>query len=318
MISEPPAGPVPAASAAPWRPAAWSDAVRSSFFPLALSMARCDPAELSMQTKVRAGCRLARIRAPAHLARMREADCDSLDGRYLKVLWLPAGQAEFRQRGTSLPLAAGQWLLYEASRPYEIDVAAGAELVVMLAAVRPQDHWLQATRDGALVARPIEDAARLALDVVRSALSDAVGLAPSTCAAFTLGVRGLLEAAVQHGHSGVPGAAGAAAQAQLVQGARARMLQQLDSPELGPDDLAAQLRVSRRTLYKAFEAAGDTPQACLLRLRLERCRALLLAPGGQRLNLTRLAMDHGFSDAAYFSRAYKKRFGHPPSRALHG
>lgn len=48
------------------------------------------------------------------------------------------------------------------------------------------------------------------------------------------------------------------------------------------------------------------------RLRLERCRELLGRTPA--LSITEIALDHGFSDPAYFARLFRRRFGITPSQ----
>ena len=102
---------------------------------------------------------------------------------------------------------------------------------------------------------------------------------------------------------------------RLLNQAKAYLLAYLTEPDLTPDRLASELGVSRRSLYKAFEQAQEKPQAFLLRARLQRCRELLMGNLGTHRNLADLALSHGFSDAAHFSRTYKKVFGESPSQA---
>jgi AraC family transcriptional regulator, positive regulator of tynA and feaB len=97
--------------------------------------------------------------------------------------------------------------------------------------------------------------------------------------------------------------------------ARRLVQQQLHDPELAPDRLAAALHVSRRTMFNAFAAAGETPQAFLLRSRLERCRERLGSEDAARVSITQVALDAGFVDLAHFSRAFRRHFGYTPSQA---
>lgn len=75
--------------------------------------------------------------------------------------------------------------------------------------------------------------------------------------------------------------------------------------------------VSERTLEYAFkEIMGLSPVAYLIRLRLHRARAALLAaePGSTRVSVE--ALKCGFWHFGEFSRAYKQCFGELPSQTL--
>jgi len=82
-------------------------------------------------------------------------------------------------------------------------------------------------------------------------------------------------------------------------------------------DLCRAANVSERTLECAFkEVVGLSPVAYLIRLRLHRVRAALLAaePGSTRVSIE--ALKWGFWHFGEFSRAYKRCFGELPSDTL--
>ena len=91
--------------------------------------------------------------------------------------------------------------------------------------------------------------------------------------------------------------------------------QNLDDPDLTPAGVAAALGGSQREFQRAFRKSGETMQGVILEQRLTRAASLLQArPGQYRKKITRLAIALGFNDAAYFSRAFARRYGVPPSR----
>lgn len=91
----------------------------------------------------------------------------------------------------------------------------------------------------------------------------------------------------------------------------------LGDPELSPAGVARALDVSPRELQRAFQKSGETLQGVILEQRLDRGAALLSArPGQYRNGITRLAIALGFSDAAYFTRAFTRRHGIAPSRYM--
>ncbi len=76
-------------------------------------------------------------------------------------------------------------------------------------------------------------------------------------------------------------------------------------------DLASSAGFTPQHLTRRFRRAlGVTPMACLTAMRLE-CSARLLREG--RLTVRAIAAAVGFADPAYFSRAFKARFGHSPT-----
>lgn len=290
----------------------WRESIRQDFFPLDLQVIRPDRFQAESATKVRAGSHMARIRASEHVARMTDAACQRLAQPCIKVLWLHQGEAAYRQGSRKVALAPGQWLLYEASRPYSLEMSDSAHFTVLFSHVSPNDAWLQRGLPGKLGPQPIEEAARLALDMISSALNQDLHLQSRTQMAFNLGLRALLDAALQ---DETPGLARQGGRRHLLEEAKACLLAHLTDSRLSSDQLAERLGVSRRALYKAFQADKETPQSFQFTQRLLRCREMLLGEHGAHLNLTHLAYEYGFADAAHFSRAYKRQFGESPSQA---
>jgi transcriptional regulator GlxA family with amidase domain len=71
--------------------------------------------------------------------------------------------------------------------------------------------------------------------------------------------------------------------------------------------------MSARTIQKTFlRHAGLSPTAFISERRLERAAALLERNEGR--NITEVAFEVGFSDSAFFSRCFRRRFGVAPSR----
>jgi CheY-like chemotaxis protein len=96
---------------------------------------------------------------------------------------------------------------------------------------------------------------------------------------------------------------------------QAQLAPYLADSDFGPEEMAAQLLLSRRTLYRRLgELAGLTPAAWLRELRLAHARYLLEA--GQVGSVTEVAEAAGFANARYFSSLYAERFGRRPSDYL--
>ena len=83
--------------------------------------------------------------------------------------------------------------------------------------------------------------------------------------------------------------------------------------------LAATLRVSIRTLEKAFiSATGLPPKKYLLHRRLNRAREALVAAEPQgRDTVTSVALGLGFTELGRFAVRYRQFFGESPSQTLH-
>ncbi|WP_259779700.1 GlxA family transcriptional regulator [Aestuariispira ectoiniformans] len=96
-----------------------------------------------------------------------------------------------------------------------------------------------------------------------------------------------------------------------VLGAVDLMESHLEDP-LRPVDIADMLDISLRELERSFrKALHSSPGAYYRMLRLEKARALLQQTD---MSIMEVAVASGFSSSAHFSRAYKDRYGHPPSQ----
>jgi AraC-like DNA-binding protein len=104
------------------------------------------------------------------------------------------------------------------------------------------------------------------------------------------------------------------------QAVRERMLRTIEAglgdPELGTAMLAADLRVSMRTIQNVFAGMGTTPSAYILERRLIHASEQLSVNPAQ--SITALAFELGFNDSAYFTRCFRHRFGTTPSACRAG
>ena len=86
----------------------------------------------------------------------------------------------------------------------------------------------------------------------------------------------------------------------------------LAEPGLDCEFAARCASVSVRKLQRLFQMQGLTFGAWLRRERLERCYFDLRQTSGTRATITEIAFRWGFSDPAYFSRAFSAHFGVSP------
>lgn len=82
--------------------------------------------------------------------------------------------------------------------------------------------------------------------------------------------------------------------------------------ELSLDVLSAKASLSPAHFHRIFQAlVGETPKNYVTRLRLERAAFRLLIHDATLLDI---ALDCGFQNHETFTRAFRRRFGMPPSR----
>lgn len=88
----------------------------------------------------------------------------------------------------------------------------------------------------------------------------------------------------------------------------------LSDPDLSPSGLADHLGISLRYLQKLFEDAGENANQYIRRRRLERSYQDLADPLYLALSIAEISYRWGFNDSAYFSRAFRERYGLSPSQ----
>ena len=99
---------------------------------------------------------------------------------------------------------------------------------------------------------------------------------------------------------------------EITRQVEARLEAHLETGEVGIDRIAADLGLSRQTLYRRLKDEGVTFEALLDKLRH---RLALRYLREQRLSVKATSYRLGFSDPAAFSRAFKRWTGFSPRAA---
>ncbi|MFE0756814.1 AraC family transcriptional regulator [Inquilinus sp. NPDC058860] len=94
--------------------------------------------------------------------------------------------------------------------------------------------------------------------------------------------------------------------------ARAHIQAHFGDPELTPERVAQDLRVSRSNLYRVFEQAGGVSRY-IQQCRLFAAHAALTGESGRRIQ--DIAYSCGFKLASDFTRAFRREFGYSPREA---
>jgi AraC-like DNA-binding protein len=99
--------------------------------------------------------------------------------------------------------------------------------------------------------------------------------------------------------------------------AMAYLRKHFDFPGLTISTVAGDQNISARYLQRLIETTGSTFSEHLNELRLQRAFALLNDPRYRRKQIAEIALRSGFSDASYFNRMFRRRFGETP-RSVRG
>jgi AraC family transcriptional regulator, positive regulator of tynA and feaB len=86
----------------------------------------------------------------------------------------------------------------------------------------------------------------------------------------------------------------------------------LSNRRLGPDMVAAELRLSPRYINNLLEAEETSLSRYIWQRRIERSAEQLLDQGLRGRSISSIALNNGFNDLSHFSKAFRERFGQSP------
>jgi AraC-like DNA-binding protein len=235
------------------------------------------------------------------------------DPELYKFGLLVSGECVIEQRGRQAHLRAGDFAIYDTSRPYRITfgdnfrmtIAMFPRSLVRLPAAQMADLTaLRLAGDtglGSLIAplmRGLSTGVSDGRPVIAHHLGDAV--VDLVTAAFAQQLQAPLDPATS------------TAQRKLLAQATTYIDDHLHDPDLSSKTIAEAHFVSVRLVQKAFEADGTSVSGLIRSRRLERCRRDLVDPGCRHLPIAYVGHRWGFPDPAYFSRVFRNAYGLSP------
>ncbi|HEY2256624.1 MAG TPA: AraC family ligand binding domain-containing protein, partial [Variovorax sp.] len=207
-------------------------------------------------------------RTAAHIARSSDD--------YFLVSIQARGRGVVRQDGRDAVLAAGDFALYDSTRPYQLLFDDAFEQVVLKL---PGERLRSELRDTeALTATTVsgrEGAGHLLLGMIRTLREDIDTLQPSSALAVANGVQSILVAGLQT----LPAARSPGVShltAYHLARVKRRIDEQLGDPSLSVGSLAAELGVSESQIHRLFKTEPVTASRYIWERRLEACSRDLL------------------------------------------
>jgi AraC-like DNA-binding protein len=89
----------------------------------------------------------------------------------------------------------------------------------------------------------------------------------------------------------------------------------LDDPNLSPEVIAKDNRISVRYLHYLFKGTGKSVSEWVREQRLEKCHRKLTSDKFDGDSITDIAFSLGFNSSSHFTRLFKQKFGMPPRSA---
>ncbi len=235
---------------------------------------------------------------------------------YFGLIMMLEGGQRLSQGHSEIELGSGDLTIWDASRPASFESKGRVRQISIFL---PHERIkLYAPNVSDLCARRIDSTSGLGYILAShlNALSEVGEIADQRSkGAIASATLGLIGAAIR------PESAGdhrSAITYGLFREIQSFIINNLQDETLSPGSISKAFRISPRYLHKLFEGQEHTLSEWILMLRLDACHRALSDPALKHLTVTEIAFHWGFSGPSYFSRAFKRRYGMPPSdlRAL--
>jgi AraC-like DNA-binding protein len=258
------------------------------------------------------------VDADSHVVRRTPRLISGSSGDFFKLGLQVDGSSVLVQDGREAALGAGDFAVYDTTRPYTFAFDDPCRLLVL---IFPRTLLgLSAQQVGRLTATPLSGRRGVgalihsfllrAADVLDEVdVRDNARLATTVLDLLGTGLAGALETRPAEADS---------VQRALLARAMAYIEQHLGDPELAPAEVAAATHVSVRYLHKLFHAEGTTVGGWVRQRRLEACGHDLRDPGYARLPVSAIGARRGLPDAAHFSRLFRAAYGMSPREYRRG
>ena len=224
---------------------------------------------------------------------------------YLKIVAPFHGCAGVEQKGREAWVSPGEWSIYDTTDRYAVSNPSRVEHLIVM--VPKADLAERGLAIDALMARRLGGnggIARVTLETMRSAWQELPSMSDE--AARSLG--DVITQCVHLSLLDLAGRGTAATQREtLRERIKQHVMRHLSDPGLSVEQIARALNSSRRHLYNAFADEPDGVAGYLLARRLEACCAAFDNPRLAELSITEVALAHGFSNLAHFSRVFRAR-----------
>ncbi len=225
-----------------------------------------------------------------------------------------SGRPRVAQDDRTVRLEAGQFTIYDFTRPYDLDYDGAVELAVFTlphgSLTLPFDALTH------LTAVPIDGTTgtgALTASLLGRVATEQSTYRPASAARLSTVMTDLVSAALAERLDEPDVVAADSQERLLVLRVRAFIEQNLGDLRLDPPTVAAAHHLSVRHLHRLFEHEHTTVAAWIRDRRLERCRADLIDPALRDRPVSAVAARWGLTDPAHFSRLFRRTYGVSPT-----
>ncbi len=224
-------------------------------------------------------------------------------GSHLKLVWQLAGRVRFDGSSRTFDIAAGDLLITSMAEDYRLEMLEGHEALILVFDPADDPKWPELARDALTTPIARQAGIMTAAGGVRALLS-----APEDRTS-EFAARMMIDLALLSTRQ--PDREDDSRRSPLLARAALHVLRNSTDNAYGPERLARDMGMSRRSLYMRLAAFGATPGGLIRRTRLDRAREDILQD--RTRSLLDIALANGFGDGASLSRAFRIAYGHPPS-----
>jgi AraC-like DNA-binding protein len=224
-------------------------------------------------------------------------------GNHLKLMWQLAGRMRYEGSSRKFDIAPGDLVVTSMAENYRLEMLEGHEALVLIFDPADDPKWPELARDALTTPIARQAGIMTAAGGVRALLS-----APEDRTG-EFAIRAMIDLALLSTRQ--PDRENYSHRSPLLARAALHVLRHSTDSTYGPERLARDMGMSRRSLYMRLAAFGTTPGGLIRRTRLDRARDDILQD--RTRSLLDIALANGFGDGASLSRAFRIAYGHPPS-----
>jgi len=221
-------------------------------------------------------------------------------GNHLKLIWQLGGRMRYEDDTGSFILDPGQMAVTAMDSDYRLEMHEGHEALIVAFDRDDDASWPALSRRVLATSVAATAGIRAAAGGVVALLSNAV-----VDATEEIAVRTMIDLAL------ISAQPAEARQPPLVARATEQIVRNVGDMSYGPERLARDLGMSRRSLYHRLGSHGVTPAALIRRTRLDHARWQISKNDGR--SLIDIAVENGFSGGASLSHAFRDAYGRAPS-----
>ncbi len=293
----------------------WRDVIANAYFNLELSFH--DARQFSGQLDIwnLNSVHLSRLESSGLSYRRLPQHCNAQDRQVLVTVPFKS-DVEFSQFGRTTRCSPGQFLLELSEAPYQFEY--GTENAMWVLKVPAAALKARIGEPSRFCARPYDNAqgvGRLFSDYLQLLTRHLeVPHADNVLSLMGTQLIDLLAISLQQHPDALQSTTSAVRDAHLAR-IETHVRRHLCDPGLSPEHIAQACGISLRYLHLLFKDTGESVSQWIRDLRLQSAHEAL-SSANALTSVAQIAYAVGFGDHAQFTRAYRSKFGHPPSDVL--